>query len=77
MNKIHKHKLKVKAIRYLEKNVSLVKNVNPGRAARVLQALGAAPGDIQEKGFTLTKHTEAGLSHEAQRNEILQFFLQK
>ena len=59
----------MEALRHLEKNVSLVKNVNPRWAAP-----GAAPGEIQEKGFTLTKHTEAGLSQEAQRNEILNCF---
>ena len=71
MNFEYKKNLKEESARYLEKNVNLIKCTNPAKAARVLRTLGAEPGDVQEKGFTLSNHQEAGLSVEEQRQEIL------
>ena len=74
MNSEYKKKLKEESARYLEKNVNLIKGTNPAKAARILRTLGADPGNVQDKGFTLSNHQEAGLSVEEQRKEILQFF---
>ena len=71
---VYKKKLKEEAGRYLEKNVSLIKNSNPGRAAKVLRTLGQAPGQVSEKDFTLTRHLDEGFSVDKQREEIMNYF---
>ena len=74
MNSVFQRKLKEEAARYIDKHVSQVKNSHPGKAAKVLRNLGAAPGDHQEKDFTLLRHVECGLNVEQQREEILKYF---
>jgi len=73
LNEEYKNKFKIESNRYVEKNVREVQNSQPGKAARILKQLGAAPGDQQTKDFRLSKHVERGLSVEQQRDEILNF----
>ena len=58
LNEEYKAMFKIEANRYVEKNVREIQNSQPGRAARILKQLGAAPGDQQTKDFTLTNHVE-------------------
>ena len=74
MNAEYKKKLKEEAARYVERNVTDIKNTNPRKAASILKKLGAAPGECQESDFTLLRHIEEGYSVEQQRQEILQYF---
>ena len=74
MSVSYKEKIKGEAKKYLEKNVTMIKNTHPRKAASILKSFGTAPGDSQTKDFTLIKHLEEGLSEQSQRSEILQYF---
>ena len=75
LNKELKNKHKKAASEYLKKNVSQLKNSNPGKAAATLNRYAVNQCEYDEdKNFTLTSHAEENLSDEEQLERIANFF---
>ena len=56
-------KYKLEAQKHLEKNVSELKDSNPGKAYSVLKKMGAQPGDrVDSITFTLPGHESHNLT---------------
>ena len=59
----------------MNKQMSELKETNPGRAYRILKKMGAAPGDCSDNNlFTLPGHEEEGLLAEQSAERIAQHF---
>ena len=67
-------KYKKAAAQYLKKNVSELRNLEPGKAASTLKRYAVNPCDLEEEGFTLTSHAEENLSNEEQLDRIATYF---
>ena len=62
---------------YLEKNVSELKNSDPGKAYATLKRMGAQPGDELDDGtFSLLEHLEANLTNKESVEKIAEHFSQ-
>ena len=62
---------------YLEKNVSELKNSDPGKAYATLKRMGAQPGDELDDGtFSLLEHLEANLTNKESVEKIAEHFPQ-
>ena len=70
-------KYKLEAQKYLEKNVSELKESNPGKAYSVLKKMGAQPGDcVDLNTFTLPNHESENLTIEESAERIATHFAQ-
>ena len=68
-------KYKKAAKKYIDKNVSALKQANPGKAYSTLKKMGAQPGDCNDEGtFTLLNHLDADLTTEQCAEEIAKHF---
>ena len=75
MKNIYNEKLRQSAVKYLEKNVTALKEEDPSKAFKTLKKLGAHPGECLEEGsFTLTSHTEQNLTEKESVERIASHF---
>ena len=62
---------------YLDKNVTELKNSDPGKAYATLKRMGAQPGDELDDGtFSLIEHLEANLTSKESVEKIAEHFSQ-
>ena len=70
-------KFQTAAKNYLQKNVTELKESNPGKSFSILKRMGAPPGSCNDEGtFTLQNHLEQNLSTEDSIEQIAQYFAQ-
>ena len=70
-------KFQTAAKNYLQKNVTELKESNPGKSFSILKRMGAPPGSCNDEGtFTLQNHLEQNLSTEDSIEQIAQYFVQ-
>ena len=68
-------KLKIAAQKYMEKNVTELKETNPGKAYRILKKMGAQPGDCADSNtFTLPEHASQNLTNQEAAEQIAAHF---
>ena len=63
------------AEKYIIKNVTELKQADPGKAYSILKRMGAQPGDCDDQGsFTLLNHADNNLSTEESIEQIADYF---